>query len=279
MLNPSFPLQDLIERESRSYFSYSLKEQQFLYKNKSFEAFLAEHASPDLTQLLLLIHDEDREYVRKVYQSLGRGHVAERIEFRLVMEQRTYYLNLTAVITAEKPRCLIGHFEDVTEEIIHTKNLIEYTNKKNAVLNIISHDLAGPLGTIQMLSALLQGKASSLNTDKLQKILVMIETNAKRGIKMIQEFIKKEFLESVGVDVQKQRINIVKGLEEIIAEYKSSELHIHLHFEFNCPFSEIFVMIDPTKFYQAINNLISNAIKFTPDKGTISINISRRQIK
>ena len=65
----------------------------------------------------------------------------------------------------------------------------------------------------------------------------------------------------------------------MIEEYKSSELHLHLNFKLNCVFPEIYIMIDETKFMQAINNLISNSIKFTPDGGTIAVRLSVEENK
>lgn len=276
MLHPNSFFNDLIEKESRLYFSYDLEKNKLLYANPAFSSFFEKEAESKM--LYLLIHPADQQFMSQVFERTKHGGIEEEIVFRLIMQQRTFYLKMTATVT-QKTRCLTGYLQDITEEKMHAENLLEFANKKNAVLNIISHDLATPLGTIQMLSSLLQGKADLLAPGKAEQILATIETNARRGIKMIQEFIKKEFLESIGVEVQKQRINIIKGMEQIIEEYKSSELHLHLIFELNCPYSEIYVLIDETKFFQAINNLISNSIKFTPDKGTISINVSRNKRK
>jgi len=270
----------LAEHETKLYFSFDVEQQKFIYKNPAFMHFFeTEKELDEVDGLQTLVHIDDREYLRDIYASLFSGEVKEAIEFRMVIQKKTYYLKTNVIATLEHPKQIIGHAEDITQQKTYTENLMEYTSKKNAVLNIVSHDLAGPLGSIQMLSSLLQSRAELKSSPEIQKILSMINTNAKRGVKMVQEFIKKEFLESIGVEVQKKRYNIVEKTEQLIAEYKSSELHLKLNFEMNCSQSEIYVMIDDVKFMQAINNLVSNSIKFTPDGGTISINIVQRDTR
>ncbi len=60
-------------------------------------------------------------------------------------------------------------------------------------------------------------------------------------------------------------------------QYKNSEQDIAKTFTFNVSNDPIFMMVDDYKFGQAINNFISNAIKFTKDDGTIDVNIEEKQ--
>ena len=197
----------------------------------------------------------------------------------MFLEQKVYHHKLTIFVEKEEPNVVCGRLADVTEQKLYEYKLLEFMNKKNAVLNIISHDLAGPLGSIQMLSTLLAHHLKEAKNEQVTKIISMIEANSKRGIKMIQEFIKKEFLESAGVELQKKRVNLVERIEQIFSEYKSSELHLNINFAFDCGYTEIYVMIDEVKFMQAVNNLISNAIKFTPDNGTVTLKLTKNEGK
>ena len=52
---------------------------------------------------------------------------------------------------------------------------------------------------------------------------------------------------------------------------------MNLTFHFNSSASQVFVQIDESKFLQVINNLISNAIKFTPDGGTITLGLEEQE--
>ena len=269
----------LLQRDPNFYFSYNLEEEKFQYQNPALKAFLKPEENASIKQLVEMIHSDDRDYMTRTYNDLESGLFREAVEFRVIIQQHTYFLRLNAIVDEQPPKQLMGHVQNITNEKAYINKLTEYTNKKNAVLNIVSHDLAGPLGAIQMLSELLKQKIKAAKPEDVDKILSMMEHNCKKGVKMVQDFIKKEFLESIGVELQLKRTNIVEKLERVIEEYKASELHLNLNFKLNCALPEIYIMIDETKFIQAINNLISNSIKFTPDGGSIALNLSVKENK
>lgn len=269
------PLLDrFIAEDSLLYFSFNHKHLTLTEYNKAFADFFQSiEINGSYKNFVSLIMHDDLGHVENTFQKLKPGELSGNVEFRLVLQQRTYYIQLNALIDETDPDIISGRIMDITEQKLYQEKLVEFTNKKNAVLNIISHDLAGPLGTIQMLSTLLKDHFKTNTEERIIKIINMIESNSKRGIKMIQEFIKKEFLESIGVELQRKRCNLVEKLENLLDEYKSSEPHLNLGFIFNCDQPEVYAFIDEVKFMQAINNLISNSIKFTQDHGTISIGL------
>jgi len=271
-------LNRFIKEDILIYFAFDLRQLRFLEYNKAFSNFFQQvDYQSDYQNLTSTIFPDDLGYLQTVYQDLQPGILSNNIEFRMVLQQRTYHLLANVIIDKEHTHILSGRVTDITEKKIYIEKLMEYTNKKNAVLNIVSHDLAGPLGSIQMLSSLLKKYLKENTEAQVTKIIDMIEANSKRGIKMIQEFIKKEFLESIGVELLRKRRNLVEKIEQLIDEYKSSELHLGLTFKFQCDLREIYVFIDEVKFMQAVNNLISNAIKFTPDHGTITIGLLKME--
>ena len=70
---------------------------------------------------------------------------------------------------------------------------------------------------------------------------------------------------------------MAKSLKEVVKEFKNSEDHVKKSFSLHCSEEPIYMQIDDNKLRQAITNLISNAIKFTPDGGKISISIEEQQ--
>lgn len=65
-------------------------------------------------------------------------------------------------------------------------------------------------------------------------------------------------------------------MKELIGQYENSSDKIYKNFRFNVSSEKIYVNIDAYKFSQAVNNLISNAIKFTKDGGTIILSLEER---
>lgn len=56
---------------------------------------------------------------------------------------------------------IIGYAQDITAQKEYNDVLKKFSDKKNAILNILSHDLAGPLANIQVLSAMLADDAKA----------------------------------------------------------------------------------------------------------------------
>ena len=70
---------------------------------------------------------------------------------------------------------------------------------------------------------------------------------------------------------------MVSNLKEILEEYKASEDSINKNFTLKSSDEKIYMMVDDIKFRQVLNNLISNALKFTPDGGNITVGIEDQE--
>ncbi|MGI4750694.1 MAG: sensor histidine kinase [Janthinobacterium lividum] len=240
------------------------------------------HSQTSAASLLAMVHPQDLEYLKEGFASLKPGIFKNNVEFRMQLPGRKEcFLRLSLIYTDQhlqsEEHTLTGYLEDYTADKEHEDTLNEYSNKKNAVLNILSHDLAGPLGSIQNLSALLSRKTKLLEDQEVAKWVSLIEKISKKSIHLIQEFVKQEFIESAGAALLKKRTDLVLALNTMLQEYQQSENDLNLNFEFKLNTEPIFVEIDEAKFLQAINNLISNAIKFTPDGGTITIVLEEKE--
>lgn len=137
--------------------------------------------------------------------------------------------------------------------------------------------MAGPLKSIKGLNFLLTEELKECNKPELDKIIGMITKTIDRSINLIHEYVTQEFLESTTVEIIKKRVDIVEKLQEIIYKYKSSEEYISKTFNLQSSQEKIYVKIDTFKIVQVIQNLISNAIKFTHDGGVINISIEEKE--
>lgn len=105
-------------------------------------------------------------------------------------------------------------------------------------------------------------------------LLELMERTCTEGVSLIRDFVDTEFLESANVELKRERTDLVGWLATLMAEYQRSERHTHLHFDFTAPPQPVYVFLDINKFQQVINNLVSNALKFTPDGGRIGVRVT-----
>jgi two-component system sensor histidine kinase VicK len=277
MADPGKLLYDLANHDTRIYWAFDVSKNEYVYSNPAFEAFFQlspERATPKM--LYEMVHSEDKRYIKSVFESMKPGHFRENLEVRILLREKIFFLRVSMALstTPEGSRIVTGYVDDITAFKESIDVMESLSNKKNAVLNILSHDLAGPLGSISNYSYLLARKADPKDALTLQMIN-SIESISRRCIRLIQEFVKLEFLESSGVDLLITRQNLVESIAAFMEDYLQHETDLKKSIRFLPETGQIFAEVDDYKFMQVINNLISNALKFTPDDGTIEVRISQ----
>ncbi|WP_224997425.1 PAS domain-containing sensor histidine kinase [Cesiribacter sp. SM1] len=276
-------LEQFAERTLQIIFSYDIEGNRFIYLSPAFEQVWKKSrssvkANPSL--LLDSIHPADKEYLQSEYQKIVSGEIKKDIEFRILLSDGSVrWLTLNAFIDDQalgKP-LLTGSAEDKTEQKEKDEYTKKFTAKKNSILEILAHDLAGPLNNIKMASALIAEKSQVNEDPELAQMIAIISNTSERSIRLIREFVAHEFLETTTTHVIKKRVDIVEKFNEIIGEYKTSADHLGKTFSLQCSHEKIYLQVDDIKFRQVINNLISNALKFTPDGGQIALSVEDRQ--
>lgn len=266
----------LVELSNQAIFSFDVESNQFIYSNPAFHDVFLKNNLLNRADIESLIHPEDAGFVKEAYEELLQKRKTDT-EFRLVLPDKTIktiQVEAFIVSTSERRRVITGIMEDITAFKEHNATLNKFSNKKNSLLNILSHDLLGPLGTIQNLSAIIQKKATDFENKELIRFVSSIEKMSRNSIAIIRNLLNQEFLETASAELVFRRTNIVKPIRQTIEQYRQSEETMQRTFSFSASSDSIMVDIDETKLIQAVNNLVSNALKFTQEKGIIDISIT-----
>lgn len=271
----SNPLLYLAERSSELFFILDLTNNRFTYLNPAFMDFFNIESIDIKPNLILhMVHPEDRRYILSKLKACIESTIIADVECRVKRAENERWLRITPhLLNNNNENLLIGQAEDITTYKDNSKILHNHNNKKNSILNILAHDLAGPIGTISNVAALLAKNTSVLQDPNVERYIRLISKVTKSSIKLIQDFLNQEFLESVGVNLVITRVELVDKIKLTTADYFA--MHNDLKIQFSCHSNKdsIFVEIDEDKFMQVINNLLSNALKFTPDNGSIDLYI------
>ena len=276
--------EEAANRTDKVYFIFDIDAKQFLYLNPAFEQLWqksVEDVSNKPESLLDTIHKEDRQYIIETYNEILNGEEKKEVEFRIQLSDGDFkWVLANPFLIGNSGKCVIvGVAQDYSNRKDKDQNMQTFAAKKDSIMEILSHDLAGPLNNINGIASLLADKLKGENHPELDKLVGMIEETSEKSIRLIREFVKAEFLQSEKSELVKNRVDIVAKMKEVIKQYKHSEHEIQKTFHFNISDEPIFVRIDVYKFTQVINNLISNAIKFTKDGGEITITLEDKQDK
>lgn len=105
-----------------------------------------------------------------------------------------------------------------------------------------------------------------------QKVL-MVHHNCRKLLHLIDELMTFQKLEQGMLTLKPERLDLVAFVEEIHANFDSLADRKQIQFRFITDSSSLFMLIDPDKLEKVFNNLISNALKFTPPGGSVRVHI------
>lgn len=261
------------------YFLFDVLKHEFTYISPSFKQVWGidkDVLLNDPSAIINTIHPEDRLHVTDNFKEFTASYNTEKYFFRVIDQKETVkHICISAYpIIQDGQKSLIA---GIAEDMSVIKNNISYMEKinarKNSTLEILVHDLKGPLGMISMMASNIQREAQLEGKENILKSVKFIQDMCKRNVSLVRSLVNSEFLESSEMALRKERADLVWEVNDVIQNYKRSEENIAKTFILNSTHDKLYVEVDSLKFMQVINNLISNALKFTPDNGLIEIDI------
>lgn len=159
-------------------------------------------------------------------------------------------------------------YEEIKEQNV---KLEEMEKKKSEFFSIVSHELRTPLTAIQNAVKILLSGAISGMPDRANVFVKMIERNSVRIFSIIQDWLDSKQAEAgkLEYDFKSAKINpLVKAVKQNLSNL-ADEKNITFEIKLKDDLPELF--IDSKRIEQVITNLVSNALKYTPDGGVITI--------
>ncbi len=150
---------------------------------------------------------------------------------------------------------------DVTEE-----EKIE-RERREFVANV-SHELRTPLTTMRSYLESLTDGDTWKDPTIAPKFLQVTQTETERMIRLVNDLLQLSKMDNKDYYLNKEKVSFNKFIHHIIDRFEMSKPE-HLHFERKITDKPIWVIIDKDKMTQVLDNVISNAIKYSPEGGKI----------
>lgn len=165
-----------------------------------------------------------------------------------------------------------GEIDKQNAELQHISALLEEaTQTKLRFFTNISHEFRTPItlliGPLEDLLASKQHTAADL------KIFRLMHRNAKRLLRLVNQLMDLRTLDNNKMKLRANQYDIVKFVRHITESFEPLAQQHDIDFEFDSEFEAFPLWFDRDKLDKSIFNLLSNAFKFTPDGGGISVQL------
>ena len=261
-------------------FVYDLTAGRVAFVNAAYERVL--HRAPplvnaDLPALLAQLHPDDRAYLAHFWGQWVRNQVSDEVEIRLQhpgQPNQWFCLTPSYHEMADGRVLLGGTLRDISVLKRYQENADLFNSRKNATLEILSHDLSGAFILVQQIAGFLREEVVAPPLSRVPEMLGVLEATSQSSVKMIRELINLEFLTSANTDLKMDRVDLGAVLREPLDQLQRGERILGHTFTYSLPAEPVYANVDVNKFTQVIINLVSNALKFTPDTGQVAVRIT-----
>jgi PAS domain S-box-containing protein len=206
------------------------------------------------------VREDGRRFTASVALSLRRGAAGTPIGFVLISKDITDQKRLEEQLRRQN------------EELEEQNRRVQEANRlKSEFLANMSHELRTPLNAIIGFSELLHdGRAGAVNT-KQKSYVGDVLTSARHLLQLINDVLDLSKVESGKMEFFPEPVDPTRLMTEVrdILRTLTARKRIRLHSEIDPALGQ--VVLDPAKLKQVLFNYLSNALKFTPEEGQVTL--------
>ena len=207
--------------------------------------------------------------LRAVLDAADLGAPAVRSVEMQRLDGTTVPVSLTVTTRRDGDGDAVGYLLVAIDET----QAIEVARMKDEFVGMISHELRTPLSSILGYIELLRDDPQHPLTDEQLQFLGIAERNARRLLKLVGDLLFTAQVESGQFPLDLRNVDLVAlvGAALETARPLANAAGIELVGELGD--EPVMLRLDPVRIGQAIDNLVSNAVKFTPRGGTVTVGV------
>lgn len=174
------------------------------------------------------------------------------------LEEKNEIIARNGELLTEQKDLIEEKNREITERNIRLKEL--YDDQRH-MIGVVAHDLRAPLSKIRGLTDIL-----TFNQEQNQEnhnIIQRINDLTKSGTQLITDLTSLTVFEAKGIEINWQKIDLNQLLAKIVQGHLRHAKNKHIHLEFSPASETEHIQTDPFLLTRVIDNLISNALKFS----------------
>lgn len=216
-----------------------------------------------------IIHEEDRDRVGQQLHELYKEGEEGAVRYRWISNEGVpiWVESHIHVITDRK-----GHSIGMRGVAMNISERVEIEKRKDEFISVASHELKTPLTTIKAYAQLLKRQDSTKKDATVSNYLDRMNVQVDKLTGLIYELLDSTRIQAGKLTLNRQQFL----LTEVISEVVNDTIHLtgkkEILFD---PAEEVEVYADKDRIVQVVTNLLTNAVKFSPQSSPISIQMQQ----
>jgi PAS domain S-box-containing protein len=222
------------------------------------------HESMPYEAAIEQIHPDFRESVKANVELAFSEGLRFDMEYQIIgyHDEKTRWVRAIGKVNQKEGKdYFTGVIHDITE-----RKLDEI--RKNDFIAMVSHELKTPLTSVKAYIQLMQRKFAKADDEPVSKMLDKTELQIRKMTSMINGFLDISRLESGKIQIHREFFDLALLLREAEEE---SNATVNSHNLIFSPIESVTINADRNKIGQVIHNLISNAVKYSPQGSVVTI--------
>ena len=227
------------------------------------------------------------DYELEVARAVGRF---EDEGWRVRKDGSQFWANVVITALCGDDGRLVGFAKvtrDLTERRLAQQRELEDTRRlaeseasnraKTGFLAAMSHELRTPLNAISGYAQLMQEGIAGPVTEQQQEFLSRIRGSQQHLLGIVNDLLNYSRIEAGGVTYERTKLSMQEVAERVLAMVAPQAARKELRLVLDSREPVVFALADGLKTEQVVLNLVSNAVKFTPEGGTVTVTCALRE--
>jgi len=215
------------------------------------------------------------KHQRHILEQKVKDRTAELQEVNTTLEEKQEEIisqNESILLQRDDLEFKNNELEDKNQEIVHITNLLHESDQaKIRFFTNISHDLRTPL---TLIIGYIESIGASISNNKVLKDpLTIITNNANRLLRLVNQLLDFQKIDNESIKLQPEYHDIVLFINTIFADFNVRAEKQKIGYTMVSERDHLLTWFDPDKLDKILFNLLSNAFKFTPSKGKITLEL------
>jgi signal transduction histidine kinase len=158
------------------------------------------------------------------------------------------------------------------------RDLERVTESRNALLRGFTHDVKNPLGAADGYLSLLHEGVLGEIADKPRGVIAKIRRSVGQALELIRQLLEIARAEAGELEIRPRSTDVIELVRDLTDSFQAQATAKHHALSAELPDGLPCVQTDPGRVRQIVSNLVSNALKYTPEGGQILVRVETNPV-